>query len=135
VLIALNPYKEMPYFTAAEVEQYKGAVSSRNTSVLPECAPLTGLALKIKDANREPTAHLRPVRRHVPQSVDRQREPVRHYQWGEWRRQDSIGQIHNGLRFEDIGWRPVDQGPTRQRHHTPIEPAVGSLWQRQDSSQ
>ncbi len=27
VLIAINPYKEMPYFTQREVEQYKRAVS------------------------------------------------------------------------------------------------------------
>ena len=26
VLIAVNPYKELPYFTESEVEQYKGAV-------------------------------------------------------------------------------------------------------------
>jgi myosin-1 len=27
VLISVNPYKELPYFTDAEIEQYKGAVS------------------------------------------------------------------------------------------------------------
>jgi myosin-1 len=27
VLISVNPYKELPYFTDKEIEQYKGAVS------------------------------------------------------------------------------------------------------------
>jgi myosin-1 len=28
VLIAVNPYKELPYFTDKEIDQYNGAVSS-----------------------------------------------------------------------------------------------------------
>ena len=61
VLISVNPFKQMPYFTDREIELYQGAVSPRPPVEQTSRLPLTPLPLCAGPV-RESTAHLRPDR-------------------------------------------------------------------------
>ena len=43
VLISVNPFKQMKYFTQREIDMYQGAVSIKNTILNTECSLIFSL--------------------------------------------------------------------------------------------
>lgn len=92
VLISVNPFKQMPYFTDREIELYQGAVSITLllfltkfwilvvSVVFSHCAELTTDLLLCIGSVWESTPHICPDRQHVQKHDDRRGEPVRHHQ-------------------------------------------------------
>jgi hypothetical protein len=64
VLVSVNPFQQMPYFTEKEIEMYQGAVSYPSVFDMMQPALFPGTI-------RESTAHLCDCRQHVSQHAHR----------------------------------------------------------------